>query len=57
MLTHASSCRLNGVPESITVVPGERGEAGRKDSLLLSFREAKLSVVEFDDAVQRLRVR
>ncbi|GJP45869.1 hypothetical protein CLOM_g5211 [Closterium sp. NIES-68] len=30
--------------------------SGRKDALVLTFREAKVSVVEFDDATQRLKV-
>ncbi|CAI5981709.1 unnamed protein product [Closterium sp. NIES-65] len=36
---------------------GGMGYSGRKDALVLTFREAKVSVVEFDDAVQRLKVR
>ncbi|CAI5516272.1 unnamed protein product [Closterium sp. Naga37s-1] len=32
------------------------GSGGRKDALVLTFRDAKVSVVEFDDAVQRLKV-
>ncbi|CAI5992599.1 unnamed protein product [Closterium sp. NIES-64] len=35
---------------------GGMGYSGRKDALVLTFREAKVSVVEFDDAVQRLKV-
>ncbi|CAI5536303.1 unnamed protein product [Closterium sp. Naga37s-1] len=35
---------------------GNMGYSGRKDALVLTFRDAKVSVVEFDDAVQRLKV-
>ncbi|KXZ43815.1 hypothetical protein GPECTOR_80g175 [Gonium pectorale] len=44
---------LHGVVESMAVLSG--GSPGRRDALLLTFRDAKLSVLEWDPRSARLR--
>ncbi|GLI63467.1 hypothetical protein VaNZ11_006441, partial [Volvox africanus] len=48
-----SSYHLHGVVESMAVLSG--GQPGRRDALLLAFREGKLSVIEWDPRVHTLR--
>ncbi|GIL66196.1 hypothetical protein Vafri_19806, partial [Volvox africanus] len=48
-----SSYHLHGVVESMAVLSG--GQPGRRDALLLAFREGKLSVLEWDPRVYTLR--
>ncbi|XP_010555627.1 PREDICTED: cleavage and polyadenylation specificity factor subunit 1 [Tarenaya hassleriana] len=48
--------RLHGNVESIAVLPmgGGNGSKGR-DSIVMAFRDAKISVLEFDDSIHGLR--
>eukprot|EP00897_Mesotaenium_endlicherianum_P010246 jgi/Mesen1/924/ME000117S00085 len=46
--------RLHGVVESMAVLTHPRKEGRGRDSLLLTFREAKACVLHFDDASQSL---
>jgi cleavage and polyadenylation specificity factor subunit 1 len=49
--------RLHGNVESLGVLSYRRDE-GRKgrDSIILTFRDAKISVLEFDDSTHGLRI-
>lgn len=44
--------------ESLGVLPNGSADGGRKrDSIILTFRDAKISVLEFDDSMHGLRTR
>ncbi|XP_057774463.1 cleavage and polyadenylation specificity factor subunit 1 isoform X2 [Salvia miltiorrhiza] len=48
--------RLHGNVESLGVLPNGAADGGRrKDSIILTFRDAKISVLEFDDSIHGLR--
>ncbi|XP_043813334.1 cleavage and polyadenylation specificity factor subunit 1 isoform X3 [Manihot esculenta] len=48
--------RLHGNVESMAVLPIEGGDGSRRrDSIILSFKDAKISVLEFDDSIHGLR--
>jgi cleavage and polyadenylation specificity factor subunit 1 len=53
--------RLHGNVESLAVLKSRQddltGQRMQHDSLVLAFRDAKISVVEWDDDEQRLRTR
>ena len=50
--------RLHGNVESIAVLSTGAGDSSRRrDSIILAFRDAKISVLEFDDSVHGLRAR
>lgn len=51
-------CRLHGNVESLGVLPNGAADGGRRrDSIILTFRDAKISVLEFDDSIHGLRTR
>lgn len=51
-------CRLHGNVESLGVLPNGGADGGRRrDSIILTFRDAKISVLEFDDSIHELRTR
>ncbi|GBG62092.1 hypothetical protein CBR_g28568 [Chara braunii] len=55
-LESACSYHLHGNVESLAVLTHRRDEGRRRrDALLLAFREAKVSVLDFDDATHSLR--
>ncbi|KAL0359011.1 UNVERIFIED_CONTAM: Cleavage and polyadenylation specificity factor subunit [Sesamum angustifolium] len=48
--------RLHGNVESLGILPSGGVDGGRRrDSILLTFRDAKVSVLEFDDSIHGLR--
>ncbi|XP_015580357.1 cleavage and polyadenylation specificity factor subunit 1 isoform X2 [Ricinus communis] len=48
--------RLHGNVESMVVLPTEGGDSSRRrDSIILAFKDAKISVLEFDDSIHGLR--
>ncbi|XP_060975092.1 cleavage and polyadenylation specificity factor subunit 1 isoform X1 [Cannabis sativa] len=48
--------RLHGNVETMAVIPSGSGDGSRRrDSIILSFRDAKISVLEFDDSTNGLR--
>lgn len=48
--------RLHGNVESLGVLPNGAADGGRRrDSIILTFRDAKISVLEFDDSIHGLR--
>ncbi|KAL8534303.1 hypothetical protein ACS0TY_010351 [Phlomoides rotata] len=48
--------RLHGNVESLGILPSGGADGGRRrDSIILTFRDAKISVLEFDDSIHRLR--
>ncbi|KAF2311761.1 hypothetical protein GH714_026561 [Hevea brasiliensis] len=48
--------RLHGNVESMAVLPIESGDGSRRrDSIILAFKDAKISVLEFDDSIHGLR--
>ncbi|XP_065870891.1 cleavage and polyadenylation specificity factor subunit 1 [Euphorbia lathyris] len=48
--------RLHGNVESMKVLPIEgRDSSRRRDSIILAFKDAKISVLEFDDSIHGLR--
>ncbi|WCJ36530.1 Cleavage and polyadenylation specificity factor subunit 1 [Euphorbia peplus] len=48
--------RLHGNVESMKVLPMEgRDSSRRRDSIILAFKDAKISVLEFDDSIHGLR--
>lgn len=52
--------RLHGNVESVGVLSSgaeDRTSGRRRDSIILTFRDAKISVLEFDDSVYGLRTR
>lgn len=53
-------CRLHGNVESMAVLSigfGDGSRRKRRDSIILAFRDAKISVLEFDDSIHGLRTR
>lgn len=51
-------CRLHGNVETMTVLPSGGGDnSRRRDSIILAFQDAKISVLEFDDSIHGLRTR
>lgn len=51
-------CRLHGNIYSMGVITAGGADGGkRRDSIILSFEDAKMSVLEFDDATHGLRTR
>ncbi|EPS64457.1 hypothetical protein M569_10324, partial [Genlisea aurea] len=48
--------RLHGNVESLGILPSGSGRGRRKDSVILTFRDAKISVLEFDDSMHGLRI-
>lgn len=51
-------CRLHGNVESIAVLPMGGGNSSKgRDSIVLTFRDAKISVLEFDDSIHGLRMK
>ncbi|CAA0830754.1 Cleavage and polyadenylation specificity factor subunit 1, partial [Striga hermonthica] len=46
---------LHGNVESLGVLPNGVGDGRRRDSIILTFRDAKISVLEFDDSIHGLR--
>ncbi|XP_010443520.1 PREDICTED: cleavage and polyadenylation specificity factor subunit 1 isoform X1 [Camelina sativa] len=49
--------RLHGNVESIAVLPMGGGSSSKgRDSIVLTFRDAKISVLEFDDSIHSLRM-
>ncbi|VVB08018.1 unnamed protein product [Arabis nemorensis] len=49
--------RLHGNVESIAVLPMGGGNSSKgRDSIVLTFRDAKISVLEFDDSIHGLRM-
>lgn len=51
-------CRLHGNVESLGVLPNGATDGGRRrDSIILTFRDAKISVLEFDESICGLRTR
>ncbi|EFH40379.1 hypothetical protein ARALYDRAFT_495232 [Arabidopsis lyrata subsp. lyrata] len=49
--------RLHGNVESIAVLPMGGGNSSKgRDSIILTFRDAKISVLEFDDSIHSLRM-
>ncbi|KFK26774.1 hypothetical protein AALP_AA8G292000 [Arabis alpina] len=49
--------RLHGNVESIAVLPMGGGNSSKgRDSIILTFRDAKISVLEFDDSIHGLRM-
>ena len=51
-------CRLHGNVESLGVLPNGATDGGkRRDSIILTFRDAKISVLEFDESIYGLRTR
>lgn len=51
-------CRLHGNVESLGVLPSGGIDGGRKrDAIILTFQDAKISVLEFDDSIHGLRTR
>lgn len=50
--------RLHGNVESLAVLPMGGGNSTRgRDSIVLTFRDAKISVLEFDDSIHSLRLK
>ena len=49
------SCRLHGNVESMAILSD--GAENRRDSIALAFRDAKITCLEFDDAIHGLRTR
>lgn len=50
--------RLHGNVESMAVLSSGGLDGGRqRDSIILTFQEAKISVLEFDDSIHGLRTR
>lgn len=50
------SCRLHGNVESMAVLSSGGGNGSRsRDSLILAFQDAKISILEFDDSMHGLR--
>ncbi|XP_058204748.1 cleavage and polyadenylation specificity factor subunit 1 isoform X2 [Rhododendron vialii] len=48
--------RLHGNVETMAILSAAGGEGGRKrDSIILAFQDAKMSVLEFDDSIHGLR--
>lgn len=48
--------RLHGNAETMTVLPSGGGDnSRRRDSIILAFQDAKISVLEFDDSIHGLR--
>ena len=55
LLTH---CRLHGNVESMGILSSGGIDGGkRRDSIILTFQDAKMSVLEFDDSIHGLRTR
>ena len=51
-------CRLHGNVETMAVLSSGSGDGSRRrDSIILTFEDAKISVLEFDDSVHGLRTR
>lgn len=51
-------CRLHGNVESMAALSIGGGDGGkRRDSIILTFQDAKISVLEFDDSIHGLRTR
>lgn len=51
-------CRLHGNVESMAVLSIGVGDGSRRrDSIILTFQDAKISVLEFDDSLHGLRTR
>lgn len=51
-------CRLHGNVESMGVLSVEGGDdSRRRDSIIIAFKDAKISVLEFDDSIHGLRTR
>lgn len=51
-------CRLHGNVETMAVLSSGSGDGSkRRDSIILSFQDAKISVLEFDDSIHGLRTR
>lgn len=52
------NCRLHGNVETMAVLSSGGGDGSRRrDSIILSFQDAKISVLEFDDSIHGLRTR
>ncbi|CAI0403493.1 unnamed protein product, partial [Linum tenue] len=48
--------RLHGNVESLAVLPSDGGDSSRRrDAIILAFKDAKISVLEFDDSMHALR--
>lgn len=56
---HRGFARLHGNIESMAVlsVGGASDSSKRRDSIILAFRDAKISVLEYDDSTHSLRAR
>jgi hypothetical protein len=51
-------CRLHENVESMAILsPGHDDGRRKRDAIILSFRDAKISVLEFDDSIHGLRTR
>lgn len=49
---------MHGNVETMAVLPSGGGDGSRRrDSIILTFRDAKISVLEFDDSIHELRTR
>lgn len=56
--SHVLHCRLHGNVESMAILSSRGGDGSKKrDSIILVFQEAKISVLEFDDSIHSLRTR
>lgn len=50
-------CRLHGNVESLAILSqGGADNYRRRDSIILAFEDAKISVLEFDDSIHGLRI-
>lgn len=50
------NCRLHGNVESMAVLSTGGGNGSRsRDSIILTFQDAKISILEFDDSIHGLR--
>ncbi|KAK9107993.1 hypothetical protein Syun_024004 [Stephania yunnanensis] len=50
--------KLHGNVETMAILPVEGGDNYKKrDSIILAFRDAKISILEFDDSIYGLRTR
>lgn len=50
------NCRLHGNVESVAVLSTGAGDGSRsRDSIILTFQDAKISILEFDDSIHGLR--
>jgi cleavage and polyadenylation specificity factor subunit 1 len=57
MLTVGNMYRLHGNVESLGVLSRRRDEGRRgRDAIILTFRDAKITVLEFDDSSHGLRI-